>query len=99
VHSLLSGEAEREYWSLLRGNQDRYRGNRGGRLVTLDLFPLSFISITFLTCHLRSPSLIFLTFCQILFALHRGGKFNRGGKHGRSREYDGRPNKAQKVRA
>uniref|UniRef100_A0A2N9J4A7 La protein 1 n=1 Tax=Fagus sylvatica TaxID=28930 RepID=A0A2N9J4A7_FAGSY len=55
----VAGEAEREYWSLLRGNQDRYRGNRGGR----------------------------------------GGKFNRGGKHGRSREYDGRPNKAQKVRA
>ncbi|GMY30710.1 La protein 1 [Fagus crenata] len=27
----VAGEAEKEYWSLLRGNQDRYRGNRGER--------------------------------------------------------------------
>jgi hypothetical protein len=32
---LSSGEAEKEYWGLLRGNQDKYRENRGnrGRLV------------------------------------------------------------------
>lgn len=43
------------------------------------------------------------TFCENLFALVRGGRYNnRGGKHGRSRENDsgaGRPNKAQKVGA
>ncbi|XP_043726021.1 la protein 1-like [Telopea speciosissima] len=27
----VTGEAEKEYWSLLRGNKDRFRGNRGNR--------------------------------------------------------------------
>lgn len=27
----VTGEAEKEYWSFLRGNQDRYKSNRGGR--------------------------------------------------------------------
>ncbi|XP_039142545.1 la protein 1-like [Dioscorea cayenensis subsp. rotundata] len=27
----LTGEAEKEYWDLLRGNQERFRGNKGGR--------------------------------------------------------------------
>ncbi|KAF8400800.1 hypothetical protein HHK36_014102 [Tetracentron sinense] len=27
----VTGEAEKEYWGLLRGNQDRYRENKGGR--------------------------------------------------------------------
>lgn len=33
--SLLVGDAEREYWSLLRGNQEKWRENKGnrGRLV------------------------------------------------------------------
>lgn len=60
----LTGEVEREYWSVLRGSQEKHREIKGHR--------------------------------------GRGGKYNRGGRHGRYRENDtatGRPNKAQKVGA
>lgn len=58
----VTGDAERDYWDLLRGNQDKHRDFKGNR--------------------------------------GRGGKHNRGWKHGRSRDNDvsaGRPSKAQKV--
>ncbi|KAG7965909.1 hypothetical protein I3843_08G024500 [Carya illinoinensis] len=60
----LTGEVEKEYWSVLRGSQEKHREIKGHR--------------------------------------GRGGKYNRGGRHGRYRENDtatGRPNKAQKVGA
>lgn len=36
LHAILSGEAEKEYWNLFRGNQEKFRdskNHRGGRLV------------------------------------------------------------------
>lgn len=101
---VITGEAEKEYWSLLRGNQGKHREfkNKQGRYVAgfNDALHLTLpIVYTFLLCVFgcskKGGTYINYT------SLCRGGWHGRGGKHARSRDNGSRDrrNKAQKVDA
>lgn len=98
---LLLGDAEKEYWSLLRGNQEKHRDNKGnqrGRSVHLYMCNTVNWNITFWTVQSYFQCWFFI--CSpswwlgnwmipetvISIILCRGGKNFRGGKHGHSRD-------------